>query len=95
MLHRKIIDIEKVIEELQQLKAIEKIAWTTKIYGQWIFISLTSDLSEALANYYAKNQHKSFRGTTVDELITILELDIEEKKLALEEQDNTLKTVWI
>lgn len=85
MLQAKIIHITQIIEELEELKISKMILWITKIYGEWIFISLTSDLSEAISNYYAKNEWKTFKETTIDELIDILKADIEEKKLALVE----------
>jgi len=47
---------------------------------------LTSDLSEAISNYYAKNEGKTFKETTVDELIDILNLDIEGKKELLKKE---------
>lgn len=86
MLQQKIDHINSVIYELEELKSKEKINWKTKIYGQWISISLTSDLSEAISNYYAKNEGKTFKETTVDELIGILNLDIEEKKELLKKE---------
>ena len=86
MLQQKIDHINGVIYELEELKSNKKINWKTKIYGQWISISLTSDLSEAISNYYAKNEGKTFKETTVDELIDILNLDIEGKKELLKKE---------
>jgi len=86
MLQQKIDHISIVVDELKQIKSEKNISWKTKIYGQWIFISLTSDLSEAISNYYAKNQSKTFRETTLDELIDILNLDIEGKKELLKKE---------
>ncbi|MDD3262867.1 MAG: hypothetical protein PHR61_03390 [Candidatus Absconditabacteria bacterium] len=86
MLQQKIDHINSVIYELEELKSKEKINGKTKIYGQGISISLTSDLSEAISNYYAKNEGKTFKETTVDELIGILNLDIEEKKELLKKE---------
>jgi hypothetical protein len=86
-MQERINNISKVIKNLEDIKNNDKVSWTTKIYGEWISIAITSDLSDVIANYYAKNKGKTFRETTVDELIAILEADIEEKKLKLDEEN--------
>ena len=86
-LQEKIDHISRVIDEFNELKVAGKITGFTKIIWDWIMLCLTSDLSEAIANYNAKHTAKTLKETTVDDLILILEADLVEKRLALEEEN--------
>lgn len=86
MLHQKIDHIETFLSELDELKKSNLISGKTKLCNDWITLSLTSDLSEAIANHPELRWGKFFSQMTIDELIVLLKVDVEEKKKELEKE---------
>lgn len=80
MLKKKIQHLQCFLNELDDLKKQKLITWNTRLYKDWISISLTSDLSEAIANHNYIFWWKFLSQVTIDELIYVLSIDIKEKE---------------